>query len=367
MTIRARLTWWYAGILLLSFLVLAGVLHYEWLEQQQKLRAGQGAEPVWEEVGEILLYSALPTAVLVLTAGWLLMRKAFAPITTLMHAAERIHAHNLNERLPCTGKRDELDRLTQVFNAMMARLEDSFSRIREFTLHASHELKTPLTIMQGEIETELRESTTERQREFFGNQLNEIHRLAKIVDGLALLAKADAGQLRLGCEIVNLHELVHDIFADAEILAQPNRIKVRLDACDAVSVRGDRHRLRQLLLNLADNAIKYNHPGGQVNIALTRNGTGAELKITNSGPGISPASLPRVFDRFYRGDAAHSSAIEGCGLGLSIAQWITRAHGGEIHLESQLNGLTSAIVNLPCVPQPNRNLVQATAELAPAG
>src|SRR5207249_747710 len=155
---------------------------------------------------------------------------------------------------------------------------------------------TPLTIMQGEIETELRDTSTERQREFLGNQLNEIQRLAKIVDSLALLAKVDAGQLQLNQEAVDLDELVRDMFADAEILAQPNRIKVQLIACDPVRVRGDRHRLRQLLLNLADNAIKYNHRDGSVGIELRQNGVGAQLKITNSGPGIPAALLPRVFD-----------------------------------------------------------------------
>jgi signal transduction histidine kinase len=241
-----------------------------------------------------------------------------------------------------------LDRLTEVFNAMVGRLEDSFTRIREFTLHASHELKTPLTIMQGEIETALREATCNpAQRELLVSQLDEIQRLTKIVDGLALLARADAGQIKLAQEPVNLDELVQDSFADAQLLAQPANVNVDLAACDEVIVRGDRHRLRQLLLNLADNAIKYNQPQGSVTIALHRNGKAAELKITNTGPGIAPAALPRVFDRFYRGDPAHAYAVEGCGLGLSIAQWIATAHRGTIEITSEPEKLTTVTVALP--------------------
>jgi heavy metal sensor kinase len=348
MSIRTRLTFWYAGILLVSLVVMAFVFHYEITEQQIARAAQAPPEPAWEEVGEILLYYGVPTAVLLLLGGWLLMRRSLAPVETLTRAAERIHSDNLRERLPGTGTGDELDRLTEVFNAMMDRLEDSFTRIREFTLHASHELKTPLTIMQGEIETALREVVcNSAQRELLASQLDEIQRLTKIVDGLALLAKADAGQIKLAQEPVRLDELVQDSFADAQLLAQPAEVNVALAACDEVVVRGDRHRLRQLLLNLADNAIKYNQPQGSVTIALHRNGRAAELKITNTGPGITPAALPRVFDRFFRGDPAHDYAVEGCGLGLSIAQWIATAHRGTIEITSEPEKLTTVTVALP--------------------
>ena len=189
--------------------------------------------------------------------------------------------------MPRTGNGDELDRLTEVFNAMTVRLDDSFNRIREFTLHASHELKTPLTILCGETETALRdELLTPAQREQATSQLDELRRLARIVDSLTLLAKADAGQITLAFEPVRLGELVRDNFADAQILAEPHNITVKLENCEDVTVLGDRHRLRQLLLNLADNAIKYNEPHGRVTMCLRRTQMiFLEFTITNTGVG----------------------------------------------------------------------------------
>ncbi|HMJ66101.1 MAG TPA: HAMP domain-containing sensor histidine kinase, partial [Candidatus Binatia bacterium] len=185
------------------------------------------------------------------------------------------------------------------------------------------------------------------QREVFANQLEEIQRLTKIVDGLSILAKADRGQITLNSEPVRLDELVRDSFVDAQILAEPRRVKVQLAACDEIAIRADRHRLRQLLLNLTDNAIKYNETDGHVTMGLRRQNGSAELTITNSGPGIAPEKLPRVFDRFFRGDPAHANHDEGAGLGLSIAQWIARAHGGDISITSQPNSQTTVTVHLP--------------------
>lgn len=349
MTIRSRLTLWLGGILLVSLAVMAGVLHYEWAEQQQVLsEAKQAPESAWEEAGETVLYYGVPTMLLLLVGSWWLLRKSLAPVVALTHAAERIHVNNLKERIPRTGNGDEIDRLTEVFNSMLTRLDESFTHIREFTLNASHELKTPLTILRAEIETALRDpATPHAQREIYADQIDEITRLAKIVDSLTLLAKADAGQLELTQAPVRLDELVRDSFADAQMLAQPSRAKVELDACDETTVRGDRHRLKQLLLNLTDNAIKYNEPEGRIAMRLRRSNGTAELTIANSGPGIPPEKLPRVFDRFYRGDPAHHSEVEGCGLGLSIAQWIVKAHGGTIQIASDPQKLTTVTVKLP--------------------
>ena len=168
------------------------------------------------------------------------------------------------------------------------------------------------------------------------------------MDGLTLLTKADAGQIALKAEPLALDEIVRDVFADAQILAKPANISVSLAACEPAMIRGDRHRLRQLLLNLADNAIKYNQPGGTVEIALRRaEAVTAELTVTNTGAGIPAEILPRVFDRFFRGDPAHGGEVEGSGLGLSIAQWIVSAHKGAIKIESVPSKTTIVIVRLP--------------------
>jgi signal transduction histidine kinase len=189
------------------------------------------------------------------------------------------------------------------------------------------------------------------ERERWAGLLDELRRLSRIVDALTLLAKADAGQLTLEQEPVRFDEVVRDNFDDAQILAEPKKIEVELTECDQVIVKGDRHRLRQLLLNLLDNAVKYNQPSGWVSISLRKAVGVAELVISNTGPGISPESLPRVFDRFYRGDLSHSHDVEGCGLGLSIAQWIVSVHKGEIRIDSVPTKLTTVTVRLPLIEE----------------
>jgi heavy metal sensor kinase len=297
-----------------------------------------------------MLWCGVPAVLLALAGGWWLMKKSLAPIAQLTQATEKITAQNLGEKIPSSGNGDELDRLTEVFNAMTTRLDDSFNRIREFTLHASHELKTPLTVLRGETETALRdESLSPAEHDRAASQLDELRRLTRIVDGLTLLAKADAGQVALQLETIRLDELVRDNFADLQILAEPHGIKVELEVCEEISVRGDRHRLRQLFLNLADNAVKYNQPQGRVTVSLRRVNNFSEFTITNAGAGIPPELLPRVFDRFFRGDAAHGNTVDGCGLGLSIAQWIVSAHGGKIQIASEPAKSTIVTVQLPTV------------------
>src|SRR5262249_11142180 len=169
-------------------------------------------------------------------------------------------------------------------------------------------------------------------------------------DGLTLLAKADSGLVPLASAPVQVDELVRDSFADTQVLAQACGLTVDLTACEKAVVRGDPQRLRQLLLNLVDNAVKYNQKGGTVILALRAGDGVAELTISNTGPGIPPDQLPRVFERFYRGDPAHSHEVEGCGLGLSIAQWIVAAHGGTIHIQSNPAKLTTVTVQFPLLP-----------------
>lgn len=351
MTLRTRITLWHAAVLLFSLAVMAAAFRYELHEDRRAMYSGQPLEPAWEETGEFLLGVGLPTALLLLAGGTWFIRRALAPVARLTEAAEHIQLNQLQERLPLSGRGDELDRLTEVFNAMSARLHDSFGRMREFTLHASHELKTPLTVMQGELETALRdERCAGEQREWLAGLLDEVQRLTKIVDSLTLLAKADAGHVTLQMQPVQFDELVRDSFSDAQALGQPAGIEVKLSRCDAAVVRGDRHRLRQLLLNLTDNAIKHNQPRGTVDMALTCHDGSLDLRISNTGPGIAPDKLPRVFDRFFRGDPAHGTGVEGCGLGLTIAQWIVQAHGGSIRVDSRPNELTWVEVRLPQDP-----------------
>jgi signal transduction histidine kinase len=363
MTIRARLTLWYAGILCLSTLIIAGFSYRHFLVEQSPEKSNASLVEFfnremedWDDVLMVTLWFGLPVAAIGLAGGWFLMRKALAPIAALTQATEKIHERNLHERLPRTGNGDELDRLAEVLNSMIGRLDNSFQQIHEFTLHASHELKTPLTVMRGETESGLQEANlSAAQRERLQSQLDEIQRLTKIVDGLTLLTRADAGQIQLNLETVQFDELVRDAFEDAKILAQQNGIKVSMEKCEAVEIRGDKHRLRQLLLNLTDNAVKYNKSGGSIAMELRRADHGAEFKISNTGPGISAEKLPRIFERFFRGDESHGNAVDGCGLGLSIAQWIIGAHGGRVEAASEIGRLTTFTVKLPINKETGRN------------
>jgi len=336
-------------MLLASLLLMGGVLYYELVYEPQAETRAHAREKPPKQMADILFLYGAPTLILLLAGGWVLMRRTLAPVTALTEAAERVHSENLRERLPRPGNGDELDRLTGVFNDMLGRLDDSFRRIRQFTLHASHELKTPLTILRGEIETLQRDAQCPpSQREALAGMLDEIQCLARIVDDLSLLTKAGAGQAPLAREPVRFDELVREACEDARILAEPPGITVELGACDEVTVNGDRQRLRQVLLNLADNAVKHNQRNGRVIVTLRRAGDHASVEIANTGPGITPDQLPFIFEPFFRGTEAQRAKREGSGLGLSIAQWIACAHGGSIVVESKPAVVTTATLRLPC-------------------
>jgi signal transduction histidine kinase len=202
--------------------------------------------------------------------------------------------------------------------------------------------------MRAHLETALREgqSMPPGQAEWIDGQLDEVKRLTQIVDSLTLLTKADAGLVKLGRQPVQLSELVEEAFEDAQALAGPRGVRVTLGECAGAVLDGDRHRLRQLLLILTDNAAKYNRPGGTIALSLRHTGDFAELRITNTGDGITQKTFDRVFERFARGANAQEQT-EGCGLGLTIAQWIVHAHGGTIQLIAEEGNRTTALVRLP--------------------
>src|SRR5215471_18323101 len=262
MTIRARMTLWFCSALLVS-IVLIFVLALD--ELRERKQEGKQASNGMQELVGVVLWVGIPAVLLSIGGGWWLMNRALAPVTTLTEAARRVTDSNLNKELPRSLNGDELDQLTAVLNDMTGRLHQSFKRIREFTLHASHELKTPLTILCGEAETEMHDASLSlAEQERSSNRLEELRRLARIVDGLTLLAKADSGLIPLAAAPVHLEELVRDSFADMQVLAQASGLSVKLTACEEAIVQGDPHRLRQLLLNLVDNAVKYNEQGGSV-------------------------------------------------------------------------------------------------------
>jgi len=351
MTLRRQLALRYTLIVVACLLLLAGLAHHEFVIEphlRQQLGIPELPENEWGEFAEVFFYGMIPV---VLAGGWWIMRKTFTPLDKLAEGIERATPGNFHEPLPRTSKSDEVDRLILAFNNMTARLDESFRQVRDFTLNASHELKTPLTVMRAELEMLLKDGAalSPEKTDWIGRQLEEIQRLTKIVDALTLLAKADSGQIQIEFEPVHLGALVRENLEDALVLAEPHNVQVALLACDELTVIGDRHRLRQLLLNLVDNAIKYNRPGGAVFISLRKADNTAELEIINTGKGVSPKMQSRVFERFARGENAQRSGVEGSGLGLSIVQWIVQAHCGTIQFTSEPDKQTSVVVRLPII------------------
>jgi two-component system, OmpR family, sensor kinase len=266
--------------------------------------------------------------------GWLLARRALGPVDRMVETARRISAEHLAARLQDAGGNDELSRLAKTLNEMLERLDTSFTQIRQFSADASHELQTPLTILKGEIEVALRNPRTpEEYEDVLRSALEEIDRVARLVDGLLLLARADAGVLRLDLQPVDLSRVVEDVFGQAVVLSEKSGVQLIRRDTQPIFIRGDYDRVRRLVLNLVDNAIKYTPPGGQVAISLGREGGNAALRIEDTGVGIPPEEQEKIFQRFYRTSEGRTRN-QGSGLGLCIAGSIAAAHGGEIRLQS---------------------------------
>ena len=280
--------------------------------------------------------------------GWMLALRALRPVDRMTETTRRISAEHLTGRLDETGAGDELDRLAQTLNAMLGRLDAAFKEMRQFTADASHELQTPLTILKGEMEVALRSPRSpEEYQRILKSALEEIDKIARLVEGLLLLARADAGVLRMDQRPVDLGQLVEEVYGQARILAEARSINLGLGPVEPVSAQGDYTHLRRLLLNLVDNGIKYTPPGGNVTISLQSSGGWASIRVEDTGIGIPKEDQARIFQRFYRSPEARSRAEGGAGLGLCIARSIAEAHGGRIEVESIAGRGSTFTVLLP--------------------
>ena len=323
MTIRTRMTLGYLGVIFLSLGIMTAVLYFELVYEPRVEKGTPKAETVLEQIVDIVFLYSVPTFLAILFLGRVFLQRTLDPVTDLTKAAEVVTAGQLSNRLPGTGNGDELDRLTDVLNGMLARLDESFQRVRQFTVRASHELKTPLTLLRSEVESIARgDYKPEEREEVFGNLLDEIQRLARMVDALALLTKTGDGAEEFVFESVPLHVLIREISEDANVLATEQGLTSQLGECDEVEIRGDRGRLRQLLLNLIENAVKHNVLGGTIKIGLRAMEARAVVEISNTSPAGGEDFGDRVFEPFFRGKTALKGRIEGSGLGLSIARWI---------------------------------------------
>jgi heavy metal sensor kinase len=308
-------------------------------------------DPVETMLNHVFLQLALglPLAVLIITAGgYMLVRRALTPVEQITRAAERITQHNLSERLPVTWTGDELERLSVSLNRMIARLDDAFQNSKRFVADASHELRTPLTVLRGELES-LAEDTrlASEWRDRAAILLEEAVRLSKIVEQLFTLSRLDAGEAQTDWSRLDLAELAKTTTDQMSLLAEDKNISITCVAKQPMPVEGDRVRLKQVVVNLLDNAIKYTPKNGVIQLRVGAVNGHVVLEVEDNGMGISREALPHIFERFYRADKTRLPDSEGAGLGLSIVKSICTAHGAEVEAESTFNRGSRFRVKLP--------------------
>jgi|GEM_PF-241550 len=313
------------------------------------LSIGTSLEETREAMSGLVLAfaAALPVALLIAWFGsrWLAAR-AVHPVEQITAAAEQVTVTRLDQRVPVPPVADEIQRLATVLNSTFDRLERSYTQASRFSADASHELKTPVTVLRASIEVLLDSHTlTMADRVAVAGLLEQTHRLSSIISSLLLLARADAHQLVLEPEQLELGELVSACVEDARISAAERAVAVSCDLPLSAPARVDRIRFSQILSNLLDNAVKYNQRDGQVRVTLSEHGHVWELRVANTGPGIAPEDRARVFQRFFR--AEHTADRTGQGLGLSLVRELALAHGGEVSLVDSAAGWTEFLLTLP--------------------
>jgi len=328
----------------------SSVYHVE--DRRVVLRAAYSEERLWRELGEFgqVLLLGFPIAVLLAgLGGYALARKALAPIDSMATQAKIISAERLGDRLSIETPEDELGKLGTVFNDMLGRLQAAFDQLRRFTSDASHELRTPLTAIRSVGEVALQEQRSPVEyRDVIGSMLEEVDRLTRLSESLLALSRADTGHIQLQREVIPLLQLAKEASSVVEVLAEEKRQRIDIEGDAGLLVSADRLILRQAIVNLLDNAIKYSPTGSRVLVRVQSAGDKqAFLDVVDQGPGIPKEHQPYVFDRFYRVDRARTREWGGAGLGLSITRWEVEAHGGEITLKGEEGHGSTFRVSLP--------------------
>jgi len=317
------------------------------------LQVGQssfGVQQILSDLRAISIFLS-PIVVLMLTAfGWFLAGKVLSPIVDITATAQKITAEKLNRRLPVSEADDEIAQLAQTFNLMLARLEESFLRIRQFSGDASHELRTPLAIIKGETEVALRWAKNETElRMALESNLEEIDRMERIVSDLLSLARSDESKLHLDIASFSLTDLLQDIWMSGKVLAEQSGHTVHLDhaVTSEIYINGDQLQLYRVMINILTNALKYTPAGGRIDIRLSVQDECALIQISDTGLGIAPEELPHIFERFYRIDSARNRDQGGTGLGLAIVKAIVAAHDGTVSVTSVVGKGSTFSISLP--------------------
>ena len=302
------------------------------------IESGGPMAPI-ETVLSHLLFSLLlgvPLLGLVAVGGGLfLVGRALAPVVRIARSAEQITLHNLNERLPLSNTGDELEHLSLALNRMIVRLSEALEQNRRFLADASHELRTPLAALRGEMESVVVQTRhLPELSDRAGSALEEVDRLAKIVDALFAISRLDAGEAQQAWARFDLAPLAASTADQMSLLAEDKGVSVACEVQGNVSVEGDRARIKQVVVNLLDNAIKYTPSGGSINLHVNAREDKAVIEVADTGIGIPSCALPHIFERFFRVDKARSRDAGGAGLGLAIVKSICAAHGGQVEVES---------------------------------
>lgn len=360
MTLRMRLTLWY-GLLVAA--VLAAALSVAYVQHvgghlQDLERRAPTMEPAAvaeararldamaeQQRSEFALIAIAGLAV-ALAGGWLIGRSALRPVAIITETARAIaDSGEFSRRVPSIDQRDELGLLARTFDDMLVSLDAAYHVQQRFLADASHELRTPLSTIQGSAEIlESGDADTAERDDAVARIARESRRLSRLVDDLLVLARADAGVEPMRPQDVALDEVVMEAFDELRPVAGR---RLRVTAIEEVVVRGERDRLKQLVMILLDNALRYTPGNGRIDVTVARDGGAALLRVDDEGIGVTAAVAGRAFERFYRGEAARRADPAGTGLGLSIARWIVDRHGGAITLQPRSGGGTRAVVQVP--------------------
>ena len=283
-------------------------------------------------------FTVMPIFLMIsLLAGWLLTGRALKPVNDLARSAQLISGSSLDVRIPHRGSNDEVDRLVDAFNRMMARLEGSFAQIRQFSTDVSHELRTPVTAIRGQLEVALfTAETPEQYRDAMINAMQDVERLSAIIKSLLLLSQAESGQLNVERRPQDLCLSITEMVEQFQIPAEEEEICLTATLPERCIAAVDHVQFERMVANLIANAVKYTPPGGKVDVRLTDAGEYVLFEVADTGKGIPEASLPHIFDRFYRVQANDPSPEKGLGLGLSFVAWIVKAHEGTISVKSEV-------------------------------
>ena len=336
----------------------SSVYHIE--DQRVVLRAAYSEERLWRELGEFgqVLLLGFPIAVLLAGfGGYALARKALAPIDSMATQAKTISAERLGERLSIENPEDELGKLGAVFNDTLARLQAAFDQLRRFTSDASHELRTPLTAIRSVGEVALQDQRSPAEyRDVIGSMLEEVDRLTRLSESLLALSRADAGHVQVQREDTSLVHVAREASSLVEVLAEEKRQRIDIEGNAELLVSVDRLILRQAIVNLLDNAIKYSPAESRILVRVQSEGDKqVSLDVVDQGPGVPSEHQPYVFDRFYRVDKARTREWGGTGLGLSITRWAIEAHGGNVALESTEGRGSTFRISLPLAKYSSTN------------